>query len=237
MVQGQTRREIELVELMDRVGQRVKAYYLDLQQFAWTDTVPHCESLREDRVPQGKPTNLVYDMIIRIDPAGPRTDLPLPLPPFFTKDLSELISVDGRPLQKGASPEWSSPRAGDIGLLWILLWAPRPTDHNYEFSSAGRADLQGRKTLVVDITFSPRIYSVGPIVAPMIGTPTRVPWVGWQGDSFTVLVQQTGRIWIDPDTYDVLRLETRTKPFEFERRDGRGKLKFQYGLTARFHSI
>ena len=71
----------------------------------------------------------------------------------------------------------------------------------------------------------------------MIGTPTRVPWVGWQGDSFTVLVQQTGRIWIDPDTYDVLRLETRTKPFEFERRDGRGKLKFQYGLTARFHSM
>ena len=192
---------------------------------------------REDRVPQGKATDLVYDMIIRIDPAVPRTDLPLPLPPFFTKDLSELISVDGRPLQKGDSPERSYPRAGDIGLLWILLWAPGRTDHIYEFSSAGRADLEGRKTLVVDITFSPRSYSVGPIVVPMIGTPTRVPWVGWQGDSFTVLVQQTGRIWIDPDTYDVLRLETRTKPFEFERPGGRGKLKFEYGLTARFHSM
>lgn len=239
MIQGQSRvKEIELATLLDRVGERVKTYYLDLQKFAWTDTVRQ-QPLRDDRTPQGKPRDLVYDMIIRIDPAVPRdgVPLPLPLPPFFTKDLSELISVDGKPFLKDDSPERSDPKAGDIGLLWILLWAPRRTDHIYQFSFAGREDMDGRKTLMVDITYSQRGYSVGPIVAPMIGTPTRVPWVGWQGDSFTVLVQQTGRIWIDPDTYDVLRLETRTKPFEFERRDGRGKLKFQYGLTARFHSM
>ena len=75
------------------------------------------------------------------------------------------------------------------------------------------------------------------MVGPMMVPPNRVPSVVWQGDSFTVLIRQTGRIWIDPDTYDVLRLETRTKPFEFERPGGRGKVKFEYGLTARFHSM
>jgi hypothetical protein len=156
IVQGQSRSgEIGLAELMDRVEQRVKAYYLDLQQFAWTDTVSK-QSLREDRVPQGKPTDLVYDMVIRIDPAVPRADVPLPLPPFFTRDLSELISVDGRLLQKGDSPERSYPRAGDIGLLWILLWAPRRTDHVYKFSSAGRVDLEGMSVVPWQVFFMPR---------------------------------------------------------------------------------
>jgi hypothetical protein len=241
MVQGQSRsREIELAELMDRVGQRVKAYYLALQQFAWTDTVRQ-QSLRDDRTPQGTPRDLVYDMIIRIDPAVPRDGVPSPLPPFFTKDLSELISVDGKPFLKDDSPERSDPKAGDIGLLWILLWAPRRTDHSYEFSSAGRVDLEGRKTLMFDITYSPRWYTVGPSVRPLdvlpVGNLNRVPAVVWQGDSFSVAVQQTGRIWIDPDSYDVLRLETRTKPFEFERPDGRGKLKFEFAMTARFRSM
>jgi hypothetical protein len=178
-------------------------------------------------------------MIIRIDPTVPRAGVPppLPLPPYFTKDLSELISVDGKPFLKDDSPDRSDPKAGDIGLLWILLWAPRRTDHNYEFSFAGRADLDGRKTLMVDITYSTRWYSVGPVDVLTVGNLNRVPSVAWQGDSFSVLVQQTGRIWIDPDTYDVLQLETRTKPFEFERPGGRGKLKFEFNMTARFRSM
>jgi len=235
MGQGQSRaKDTELATLLNRVGERVKTYYLDLQKFAWTDTVRQ-QLLRDDRTPQGKPSDLVYDMIIRIDPAAPRADVPPPPPPFFTRDISELISVDGIPFQKGG-PQLSDPKAGEIGLLWILLWAPQREDHNYEFSFAGRADLEGRKTLMVDVTYSPRFYSVGLLDAAKVGSLNRVPSVVWQGDSFGVLVQQTGRIWIDPDTYDVLRLETRTKPFEFDK-PGSRKVKFEYALTARFHSM
>jgi hypothetical protein len=237
MAQAQSRvKEIELATLLDRVGERVNTYYVDLQKFTWTDTVRQL-SLGEDQTPQGNPRDLVYDMIIRLDPVPPRADTPPPLPPFFTTDLSELISVDGKTFLKGDSPVRSDPKAGDIGLLWILLWAPRRPEHNYEFSFAGRADLDGRKTLMVDIAYSPRVYSVGPFDVPKTGSSNRIPSVVWQGDSFTVLIQTTGRIWIDPDTYDVLRLETRTKPFEFEKPDGRGKLKFEFGMTARFRSM
>ena len=236
MGQEQSRAKVtELATLLNHVGERVKTFYLDLQKFAWTDTVRQ-QQLRDDRTPQGKPSDLVYDMIIRIDPAVPRAGVPPPPPPFFTKNISELISVDGKPGQKGESPQRSDPKAGEIDLLWILLWAPRREDHSYEFSFAGRAELEGRKTLMVDVTYSPRLYSVGPMNAVKDVDLNRVPSVVWQGDSFAVLVQQTGRIWIDPDTYDVLQLETRTKPFEFEKPGG-GKLKFEVAMTARFHSM
>ena len=90
---------------------------------------------------------------------------------------------------------------------------------------------------MVDITYPPTGFADGPFDLMKNGDLNRVPRVVKQGDSFIVWVQQTGRIWIDPVTNDVLRLETHTKPFEFENPNGRGNLKFQFDLTARFQSM
>jgi hypothetical protein len=237
MVLGQSRaKEPDINTVLQRVGERVKTHYLDLQRLAWIDTVRQ-QSLKEDRTPQGNARSLVYEMTIRLDQAIPRPNIPPPLPPFFTKELGELISIDGASIQKGDRPELTDSKPGDIGLLWILLWAPKREDHNYRFTYAGQADLEGRKTLLVDIAYPPKGFPVGPMETMMVGDTNRVPHVVWQGDSFTAWVQQTGRIWIDPDTYDVLRLEARTKPFEFESPKERVKLKFEFELTARFKSM
>ena len=236
MILGQGRaKEPDISTILDRVGERVKAHYLDLQKFTWTDTVRQ-QFLKEDRSPESKERSLVYEMTIRLDEAIPRPEIPPPLPPFFTKELSELVSVDGAPFQKGKLPELSDSKAGDLGLLWILLWAPKREDGRYRFSYAGQAELEGRKTLLVNITYPPKVFPVG-LINYTIRDTDRVPQVQWQGDSFMVRVQQTGNIWIDPDTYDVLRLETRTKPFEFDNPNGGGKLKFEFEQTARFLSM
>src|SRR5262245_36579723 len=87
--QGQNRADIDLAALLDRVGERVKKYYEDLQRLAWTDSVRQ-QTLGEDRSPQGKPRDLVYEMILRLDSFPQRADVPPPQPPFFTKELAEL---------------------------------------------------------------------------------------------------------------------------------------------------
>jgi hypothetical protein len=47
----------------------------------------------------------------------------------------------------------------------------------------------------------------------------------------------TGRIWVDPDTYDVLRFDWHSDPFEFERPRGRDKIVYQRDMTVRFKSM
>lgn len=113
------------------------------------------------------------------------------------KELRELKLLDGTPATKDAKLPTPDPTAYTTALS-ILLSQNRP---KYVFSLAGTGNIDGHEALFVD--FSPAVREH--------------PEVTWQGDLFRLHFQSKGCVFIDPATYDVLRIDTHlTEPFEFD---------------------
>jgi hypothetical protein len=51
------------------------------------------------------------------------------------------------------------------------------------------------------------------------------------------ILPEKGRLWIDGTTYDVVRFESRSKPFEFSRTETSRKITYQVEVKARMKSI
>jgi len=209
----------ELSMILQRVRERVTRHYLALQSLAWTDTVK-VEATGE------KPRELVYDSIVRLQEPVPGDNAV----PFYIRDVSELRAVNGKPVKKNELPKSTDPRAANMGTLSFLLRSEERS-RNYAFSYAGPADLRGRRVLRIDIN-SPQ------------KTPPKVTW----DDAFVFFgvryhfqvsgVQFTkGVLWVDPETYDVLRLEWKSDLFEFQRTAGSQKIKYETGLKVQFQSM
>lgn len=109
----------------------------------------------------------------------------------------ELKSIDGKPAKTGEQPDRPDPPAYLASLLVLM---PQ-TQSQYAFSFAGMGDLDGHDTFILDYVPATRIP----------------PSVTWKGGGFQVRSQSKGRIWIDPATYDVLRIDTHLiEGFEFK---------------------
>ena len=213
----------DLVSLLEKVRQRVKQHYIDLQSLAWTDWV-RWETLKEDRAPADKPRDFVYDVIIRLEQPKPE-DTGVP---FYVREQSELRSIDGKPAKKNQTPQSRDPRAANMSnFLFLLLTDSRA--QNYQLSYGGPADLNGRKTWRIAVHVPQK-------------TPPQVTWdvsFGLSGvrNNFNVtgVHYNHGMLWIDPDTYDILRLEWRSDPFEFQRRSK--KFRYETQLTVNFQQM
>jgi len=209
----------ELSTILQHVRERVTRHYLDLQSPAWTDTVK-VEATGE------KPRELVYDSIVRLQEPVPGDNAV----PFYIRDVSELRAVNGKPVKKNELPKSTDPRAANMGTLSFLLRSEEQS-RNYAFSYAGPADLRGRRVLRIDIN-SPQ------------KTPPKVTW----DDAFVFFgvryhfqvsgLQFTkGVLWVDPETYEVLRLEWKSDQFEFQRTADSQKIKYETGLKVQFQSM
>jgi hypothetical protein len=109
----------------------------------------------------------------------------------------ELKSIDGKAAKTGEPPDRSDPPAYLASLLVLL---PQ-SQSQYAFSFAGTGDLDGRESFILDYVPATRIP----------------PNVTWKDGQFMVRSQSKGRIWIDPGTYDVLRIDTHLiESFEFK---------------------
>jgi len=214
--------DADLAAILQRVRERVTQHYLDLKTVAWTDTAKQ-ELLDEKQAPREKPRELVYDAIIRFqEPA--REDRGVP---FYIREVAELRAVDGKPAKKNEQPKITDPGAANMNsLLFLLLTDDRA--RNYAFSSGGPADLNGRQALRIDVT--------SPQKAP--------PQVKWDDDFVFFGVRRRfqvsgvqfnkGSIWVDPETYDVLQLDWRSEPFEFQRGDSQ-RVRYEIAMTVRFN--
>ena len=104
----------ELTELLELVGERVREYYRDIENLAWTTTIRH-EVFEDDWSPKEAPKDLVFESIVLLEP--PPDDFPVP---FVVREESDLTHVDG------ASVDPDRIRTG-IGLprYWIASPAVR----------------------------------------------------------------------------------------------------------------
>jgi hypothetical protein len=181
----------DLDQLLDRVGSRVQQYYAVARTVVSTETVL-IQPLAQDMTPEGHSRRLVYELRVDWEP-------PLdPEQPGEAKITRELVSVDGRAPRPKDEPGCMDPRPVSPEPLEMLLPTHR---HAYAFRLNGSGSTDGRRAIRLEY----RSTSKDPAV------------VEWTEHCVHVELpsQVRGRVWVDADTDDVLRLdESLTGMFE-----------------------
>jgi hypothetical protein len=225
LAQEHTAGTTETDRLLDRIGERVQRYYTNLLTVSWNNKV-RLEVLKEDLTQKEKPREFEYDVIIRLQEPASKTDLF----PFYIRESETLLSVDGKAVKKGQTAKPTDPRPAPMNILTPFLPdAKRFGWTNYTIS--GVKEFDGQKLLLVEMTSPQR-------------TPPRVEW----DDKFRVLgvvhtfqiygVQYNkGRLWVDPETFDVIRVEGRSDPFEFLPPGNKQTWKYETDYMARFRKM
>lgn len=174
--------EQSLPVLLDRLGERVQKFYEELTSIAVAETIERQE-LGRDLSPRGRAKLYVFELMV------------LPRPPssdsadFRFEESRELRSIDGKAVKKDQRLSCSDPTSAYLDSLLLLL--PHNRDR-YRFTPGGEGDVGGRRTMIVNFV-------------PVEREP---PKVTWAGECFQVDTQTKGKIWIDPATLDVLRLDS-----------------------------
>jgi hypothetical protein len=178
---------VQLAEVLQRAGARVQRYTGNILSVVCTEVTKQQELESDLKTAKNKPADLVYDFII----------LPPERPGLSIREMRELKLVNGKPAQKKTRASFPDGTAYTTSIVMLLP----ENQTRYTFSDAGKADLDGREVLIVDFMPAKLEASI----------------VKWNGPFFSFRFQTKGRIWIDPSTYDVLRMDTHMiEPFEIK---------------------
>jgi hypothetical protein len=175
-----------LADTLRRVSSRVEHWYSRAQTVVSTETVA-IQQLRADMSPAEPPRRLAFDLRVAWDPyAIGRRGAP------EAAVVREALSVNGRPVGEAEDTGCMDPKPVSPEPLAMLLPA-RLSESQFSLAREGRVD--GRRTLMLDYR----------------GVAALPPDITWTGDCVTVSLpgRSRGRVWIDAETYDVLRIDDR----------------------------
>jgi hypothetical protein len=164
-----------------RVGDYVEKYYARAQSIIVDENVaiqPLGLDLRKD----GFARRLTYELRVEWDP-DERDDSP-------AKVTRQLIAINGRPPKPDQEPECLDPRSTSPEPLAFLLPDRR---EKFIFKAAGLGRVDGRTATMIDFR------SVRP----------EQPKVEWTEECVSIDLpgRARGRIWADPETSEILRLD------------------------------
>ena len=179
----QGERPADLGAWLARVGDRVQQYYARAQSIVCVETV-RVQRLRSNMMPDGHTRQLVYELRIAWDSPLESGTLP------EAQVVRQLLTIDGRAPRAGEEPGCLDPKPVSSEPLSMLL--PHQRDR-YRFSLAGTSRIDGRQTAMLDYKEKP----AGPAEVTRRGNCV----------SMSVPGRSTGRLWIDPATDDVVRLD------------------------------
>jgi hypothetical protein len=177
----------DLATILERLAGRTQQYYDRFISIICTETV-ETQDLRSNLAPVGRPRVTVYELSVS------RAN--------GTKNEGEfrvertLLSVNGRTARKNQRPECTDPKTGTPDPLGFLL-ASHHRQYRFTIADAGGGP---DGTRAIDFIETP---------------PERVR-VEWQGNCFEAEGGgHEGRVWFDPDTYDVRQMLVRlSTPFQ-----------------------
>ena len=190
--QPEQAKDERLERTLDKVGEGVEKYQAELFRIAFTETLRH-EELREDMTPK-KAREFVFDTIVAREALSAEED------DYYPKTVRRLRAIDGKPAKRAKGRDASA--GSNVSSLVFLL--PRHRE-NFQFSLEGEERFEGRRAYRIRMTRK----GEGP------------PRVEWQnrvvGFRFYVFAPSVNLLWVDAETFDVLRFESRlAEPFEFE---------------------
>lgn len=177
----------DLARVLSGLAERTQRYYDRFISIICTESV-HQQDLRFNLAPLGKPRTTVYELSVTRNPRlGADHD-------FQVERL--LQSVNGRPARKNQPPGCTDPKTGTPEPLGFLL---SNSQAGYRFSMKAGVEGGPPGTRALDFVESP---------------PERVK-IKWSTNCFEAEGGgQEGRLWFDPETFDVLQLDARlSKPF------------------------
>ena len=165
-----------------RVGDYVERYYTRAQSIIVDENVaiqPLAHDLRHD----GFARRLTYELRVEWNPDATGDDSP-------AKVTRQLIAVNGRPPKPSQEPECLDPRSTSPEPLAFLLPDRR---EKFIFKAAGLGRVDGRMAVMIDYR------SVKP----------EQPKVEWKEECVSIDLpgRARGRIWADPETSEILRLD------------------------------
>ena len=184
--------DTDVADLLTRIAARVEEFYARARTLTSEERV-RLQHLGSDFSPSSPARFLVYDVRVAWEPAADGG-----LPPEASV-LRQLRTVNGRPPRPKDEPGCTDPRDVSPDSLSMLLPQNRA---DYDFKLAGRTRVDNRASVMIDFR------SVAKKTPDVVwkGTCVRLSLPGWT----------RGRIWIDAESHDVLRLdEYLTGMFDF----------------------
>lgn len=176
-----------LARLLEGVAVRVQEYYDRVGTILCLETVTQ-QDLKFNLTPMGKPRVTVYELAVARDPAGEGER------EFRIERTLQL--VNGKRPRRNQEPECTDPKTGTPEPLAFLL-AGNQARYRFSLAPGARGGPEG--TVAIDFS----------------QTPPEWVDIRWKGTCFEASGGgEDGRIWVDPETFDVLQVEARlAKPF------------------------
>lgn len=172
-----------LDETLARVSERVAQWYAREQSLVSLESV-WIQPLRADLTSIDFPRRLAYELRLAWDAPEDGGQLP------DANVVRQLLTINGKPPRPKDEPGCLDPKPVSPEPLSMLLPAQRG---DYTFSMSGTARVDGRAARMLDY----RSVAAGS------------PEITYKGDCISISLpgRSRGRIWIDADTHDVLRLD------------------------------
>jgi hypothetical protein len=176
---------VDVRSLLARLGARVEAYFARAQSIVCTETV-RLQSLDFGLSPDRPARVLVYELRVEWDSAAE------PGEPSEATVFRQIRTINGRPARESEEPGCMDPKPVSLDPMAFLL--PR-RQSDFTFSSAGTSRSNGRPVAMLDYRAA--------------GSPP--PRIAWKGDCVTIDVpdRTRGRVWVDAESGDILRLDER----------------------------
>jgi hypothetical protein len=185
--QGQPGAPSNLAMALAGLAERAQQYYDRISSIVCLETVTEQE-VKFNLAPTGKPRVTVYELSVTRDPRakGDRE---------FRVERA-LQFVNGKRARKNQEPECTDPKTGTPEPLAFLL---AKNQRGFKFWSAPAASNGPEGAVALDFVQMP---------------PERID-IKWKGNCFNAEGGgEEGRLWFDPETFDVLQIEARLpKPF------------------------
>jgi hypothetical protein len=164
------------------VGDYVERYYSRAQSIVVDENVI-IQSLGPDLRTEGFARRLTYELRVEWNPDVDEDDVP-------AKVTRQLLTINGRPPKPGEEPGCLDPRSTSPEPLAFLLPDRR---EKFIFKAAGLGRIDGRPAMMIDYR------SVRP----------EEPKVEWREECVSIDLpgRARGRIWADPETAEILRLD------------------------------
>jgi hypothetical protein len=180
----------DLATVLQRAGERVERFFARAQSIVCLEIV-RLQSLTSSWSSEGLSRTVESELRLSWDAAdgdGASTE---------AQTLRRLLKVNGREPRKNDWNNCTAPeqQSSETQPLSLLLASQRP---DYSFALAGEARLDGRAAILVDYQLLEEVSVESETVA---GRDDCI--------SFELEGGLRGRLWIDAETYDVLRLDQR----------------------------
>jgi hypothetical protein len=191
---AQPRGAVDVAGLLARVGEQVEQYYARAQSIVCLETV-RLMPLGSDLLNDGSHVRqLVSELRVAWEASTERDSPP------DVKVLRDILTIDGRPPRPKDEPGCLDPKPVSPEPLAMLLPGRQ---RDYVFTWGGLARIDGRPAAMLDY----KSLQTGPIEVTRNKDCISVELPG----------RARGRVWIDQETGDVLRLDERlTGMFDFE---------------------